>query len=152
LRAYFDSGFLFKLYWPEPNSQAAYALLQNYQPPALLSRFNEVEILHVAQRKTLLKGPSGQPLLTRAQHQAGQALFEQHLRTGALGFLEVDYDEVFDVAADLSKQHGLTKLVRTADLLHVALMEFGFDHFVTADRQQHDFAQTAGYNSIFLPP
>ena len=67
-------------------------------------------------------------------------LFEQHLEAGTLGFLEVDYDEVFDVAADISKKLGLTKLIRTADLLHVAIMEFGFDLFVTADRQQHEFA------------
>jgi predicted nucleic acid-binding protein len=133
--ACFDSGFLFKLYWPEPNSQAAFALLQNYLPPAFLSRFNEIEILHVARRKTLLKDASGQPLLTAAQYQAGLAFFEHHLQAGALGFLEVDHDEVFEAAADLSKKHSLHKLVRTADLLHVALMQFGFDHFVTADRQ-----------------
>ena len=40
----------------------------------------------------------------------------------------------------------------TADLLHVAMMEFGFDHFVTADHQQHQFALAAGYTSVLLPP
>ena len=79
-------------------------------------------------------------------------LFEQHLQAGQLGFLDVDYDEVFDAAADLSKKHGLITPVRTADLLHVAMMEFGFDHFVTSDRQQHDFALAAGYTSVLLPP
>jgi hypothetical protein len=118
----------------------------------MLSRFNEAEMLHVARRKTLLRGPAGQPLLTLQQYQAGLALFEQHLQSGALAFLEVDYNEVFDSAAVLSRNHGLTRLVRTADLLHIAMMDFGFDHFVTGDRQQHDFALAAGYHSVFLPP
>ena len=128
------------------------ALLRHYQPPALLSRLNEVEILHVARRETLLKDATGQPLLTAAQYQAGLALFERHIQNGVLGFVDMDHDEVFDAAVELSRKHGLSKLVRTADLLHIAMMEFGFDEFVTADRQQHEFALVAGYKSVFLPP
>ena len=64
MRAYFDSGLLFKLYWQETNTPAAQAVVQNYRPPILLSRFNEVEMLHVARRKPWLLGPTGQPLLT----------------------------------------------------------------------------------------
>jgi predicted nucleic acid-binding protein len=152
LKAYFDSGFLFKLYWPEANSAAAFTLLQQYDPPALLSRFNEIEMLHVARRKTWLRDAAGQPLLAVAQYQAGLILFEQHLQTGQIGFIDADYDEVFDTANELSRKYGLTQSVRTADLLHVAMMEFGFDHFVTGDRQQHQFALAAGYTSVFLPP
>ena len=36
--------------------------------------------------------------------------------------------------------------------MHVAMMEFGFDEFVTADKQQHDFAIRVGFHSVFLPP
>jgi len=152
LRAYFDSGFLFKLYWQEANTPAAQAIVLNYQPPILLSRFNEVEMLHVARRKTWLLGPTGQPSLTAAQFQAGLTLLEQDLATGILARLEVDYEEVFDAALELSRKHGQTIPVKTADLLHVAMMEFGFDDFITADRQQHDFATRAGVRSVFLPP
>ncbi len=74
------------------------------------------------------------------------------MQSGQLGFLEADYDEVFDVVAELPKKHGLTQPIRTADLLHVAMMEFGFDRFVTADRQQQEFALAAGYSAVFLPP
>ncbi len=66
--------------------------------------------------------------------------------------MEVNYDEVFDVAQELSRKHGQTIPVKTADLLHVAMMEFGFDDLVTADKQQHDFATRTGIRSIFLPP
>ena len=100
MRAYFDSGFLFKLYWHEANTPAAQAIVLRYQPPILLSRFNEVEILHVARRKTRLLGATGQPLLSPIQFQAGMRLFEQDLANGILTRLEVDYDEVFE-AADL---------------------------------------------------
>jgi len=31
-------------------------------------------------------------------------------------------------------------------------MEFGFDAFVTADKQQHDFAGRVGLDSVFLSP
>ncbi len=34
----------------------------------------------------------------------------------------------------------------------MAMMKFGFDDFVTADKQQHDFATRAGFRSLFLPP
>jgi hypothetical protein len=152
LKAYFDSGFLFKLYWPEVNSPAAFAMLQQYDPPALLSRFNETEMLHVARRKTWLRDATGQPLPTVAQYQAGLALFEQHLRTGQIGFIDVAYNEVFDAADELSRTFGLSQPFRTADLLHVARMELGFDHFVTGDRPQHQFAAAAGHHSVFLPP
>ncbi len=152
MRAYFDSGLLFKLYWQETNTPAAQAIVQQYQPPILLSRFNEVEMLHVARRKTWVRGPSGQPLLTELQFQAGLTLFEQDLATGILAHLEVDYDEVFDAALVLSRRHGQTIPVKTADLLHLAIMEFGFDHFVTADKQQHDFAVRTGLHSVWLPP
>ena len=152
MKAYFDSGFLFKLYWQEANTLAAQAIVLQYVPPILLSRFNEVEILHVARRKTWLTGPNGQPLLSTVQFQAGLALFEQDLANGILARLEVNYDEVFDAALELSRKYGQTIPVKTADLLHVAMMEFGFDDFVTADKQQHDFAIRAGLRSIFLPP
>ena len=79
-------------------------------------------------------------------------LFDQDLANGILARLDVNYDEVFDAAQELSRQHGQTIPVKTADLLHVAIMEFGFDDFVTADRQQHDFATRVGVRSIFLPP
>jgi predicted nucleic acid-binding protein len=152
LRAYFDSGFLFKLYWQEANTPTAQAMVFQYQPPILLSRFNEMEMLHVARRKTWLLGPTGLPLLSASQFQAGLTLFEQDLTAGIVARLEVNYDEVFDAALELSKKFGQTIPVKTADLMHVAMMEFGFDQFVTADRQQHDFATRAGYTSIFLPP
>ncbi len=152
MRAYFDSGFLFKLYWQEGNTPAAQAIVLNYQPPILMSRFNEVEMLHVARRKTWLLGPTGQPSLTAAQFQAGLTLLEQDLASGIVARLEVDYEEVFDAALELSRKHGQTIPVKTADLLHVAMMEFGFDDFITADRQQHDFATRAGVRSVWLPP
>jgi predicted nucleic acid-binding protein len=151
LRGYFDSGFLFKFYWREPNSLAALAMLLKFRPPLVLSRFNEIEILHVARRKAWLIGPGGAPQMTTVQFQAGLSLFEHGLKTGVLARLEVDFDEVFDVAADLSRKFGQTIPVKTADLLHVAMMEFGFDEFVTADKQQHDFAVRAGYVATFLP-
>ncbi len=150
MKGYFDSGFLFKLYWREANSPAALAMLQKFRPPVVMSRFNEIEMLHVARRKTWIIGPGGVPQMTPAQFQAGLSLFEQGLQTGVLARLEVDYDEVFDVASDLSNKFGQTIPVKTADLLHVAMMEFGFDEFVTADKQQYDFAIRAGYAATFL--
>lgn len=152
MRAYFDSGFLFKLYWQEANTPAAQTIVQQYELPIVLSRLNEVEMLHVARRKTWLTGPTGRPLLSADQFQAGLKLFEQDLASGILARLEVDYDEVFDAALELSRKHGQTIPIKTADLLHVAMMEFGFEDFVTADRQQHDFATRVGIHSVFLPP
>jgi len=124
--------------------------VQNYQPPILLSRFNEIEILHVARRKVWLLGPTGLPLLTQAQLQLGIQLMEQDVSSGVLARLEVSFDEVFDVALNLSRLHGQSVPIRTADLVHVAMMEFGFDEFVTADRQQHAFALRAGFHSLLL--
>lgn len=109
-------------------------------------------MLHVARRKTWLLSAAGQPLLSPNQFQAGLALFEQDLAAGILARLEVEYDAVFDAAMELSQKHGQAIPVKTADLLHLAMMDFGFDDFVTADRQQHDFAVRIGVQSIFLPP
>ena len=109
-------------------------------------------MLHVARRKTWLLSTTGQPLLSATQLQAGLALFEQDLANGIVARLDVDYEEVFEAALELSRSHGQTVPVTTADLLHVAMMEFGFDDLVTADKQQHDFATRAGFRSVFLPP
>ena len=79
-------------------------------------------------------------------------MLEQDLANGIVARLEVDYEEVFDAALELSRKYGQTTAVKTADLMHVAMMEFGFDEFVTSDKQQHDFATQAGVRSIFLPP
>ena len=59
---------------------------------------------------------------------------------------------MFDAASELSRKFGQTIPVKTADLLHMAMMDFGFDEFVTADKQQHDFAVRAGYTATFLAP
>jgi predicted nucleic acid-binding protein len=152
LRAYFDSGFLFKLYWQEANTPAAQAIVRNYQPPILVSRFNEVEMLHVARRKTWLPGLTGRPNLTATQFQVGLTLLEQDLASGIVARLKVDYEKVFDAALELSRKHGQTIPIKTADLLHVAIMEFGFDDFITADKQQHDFAASVGVRAVFLSP
>ena len=109
-------------------------------------------MLHVARRKTWLPGPTGRPPLTAAQFEAGLKLWEQDLTSGIVARLEVDYEEVFSAALELSRKYGRTIPVKTADLLHVAMMEFGFDHFITADKQQHDFATRVGIHSVFLPP
>ncbi len=81
MRAYFDSGFLFKLYWQEANTPASQAIVQRYTPPILLSRFNEVEMLHVARRKTWLRRATGQPLLSVAQLQTGFRGSQQGIAT-----------------------------------------------------------------------
>jgi hypothetical protein len=109
-------------------------------------------MLHVARRKTWLPGANGQPLLSSAQFQAGIKLLEQDIGNELIVRLEVDYEAVFDAALELSHRFGQTIPVKTADLLHVAMMKFGFDHFVTADRQQHDFATKTGVHSVLLPP
>lgn len=79
-------------------------------------------------------------------------LFENDLAGGILARLEVDYEEVFETALDISFKFGQTLPIKTADLFHVAMMKFGFDHFVTADKQQHDFAVGIGVTAVFLPP
>lgn len=109
-------------------------------------------MLHVARRKTWLLGPNGQPLLSVVQFQAGLALFEQDLANGILAYVKVDYDAVFDAALELSRKYGQVIPIKTADLLHVAMVQFGFDRLVTADKQQYAFATHIGIQSVFLPP
>jgi len=119
LRAYFDSGFLFKLYWREANTAAAQTIVQQSELPLALSRFKELEMVHVARRKTWLTGPTGPPLLSADQFQAGLNLFEQDLANGILTHLQVDYDEVFDAALGLPRKHGQTIPIETAGLLPI---------------------------------
>ena len=152
MRPYFDSGFLFKLYWRESNSAAAWRRLQDFAPPLLISRFNEIEIVQSARRKTWLRGADGLPQMTGEQFEAGMALFEQGLRRGRIIRQPLDYEAVFDWAGELSRRFGHLHPIKTADLLHVALLEFGFDHLVTADKQQYEFALRAGYSADLLPP
>ena len=77
---------------------------------------------------------------------------EKDLKDKILVKMNVNFAELADRALKLSEQYGQNVPIKTIDLLHIAMMQFGFDHFITADKQQHEFAILTGIHSIFLPP
>lgn len=72
-------------------------------------------------------------------------------RDGIVAWLEVDHEELLDTAFEFLPKHERMIPVKTADLLHVAMVKFGFAEMVMSDKQQHDFGSHARMRSVFLP-
>jgi predicted nucleic acid-binding protein len=74
--------------------------------------------------------------------------FKRLFVEGPLERLEVDWDVVLRDAAQISAAHAAAMHVRSADVLHVAIMEqLNPDLFVSGDTDQVDLASARGFRS-----
>jgi hypothetical protein len=79
----------------------------------------------------------------------GLSRYFRHLhRAGQFEFAETDLAEAVRDSQQYSAAHGCTLAMRSADVLHVALLEqLNPDLFVTRDRRQHELAVARAFRS-----
>jgi len=145
LNIYFDTGLLLKLYYVEPNSVKAVALIQSYGQPIVFCGLQQTELRNALYRKCARKEMT--PLqLTKALKD-----IQSDLDSGVLQMPDIEWREVWMNADRLTSKYALATQCRTLDLLHVAVaMQLGIKIFGTADVRQMVVARKAGLKVISL--
>ena len=149
MKVYADTSFLVSLLYPGDRQHGAattfFSRLQaeDWQTTDW-SQFETVNTL-----RQLGLGNSG------AQSHAMESirrLFKQWHRNGPFERAEVDLVGAMAEAQQLSAAHGNQLRMRSADVLHVAMLsELNPDLFVTRDKDQHALAVAAGFTAQLLP-
>ncbi|MFN0076990.1 MAG: type II toxin-antitoxin system VapC family toxin [Prosthecobacter sp.] len=142
--AYADSSLLLKLYIREPETTAAWQIVNRMQEPLIFTPLHRLEMLNGIRRCIATKK------VTRAQAVRAMLLLRSHVQGGRYTLPAVSWRAVFQRAHRLSRKHARTLLVRSLDLLHVALaLEIGATEFLTFDDRQK---QTASAESMIVTP
>ena len=132
--AYADSSLLLKLYLLKPETPAALAALSSFAGSVIFTPLHRLEIVNAIRRKQALK--------------ALQTL-RADLRSGFYLQPPLDWAKVFQRSHRLSRKHASKLLVRSLDLLHVALaLELGTNEFLTFDDRQRQAASAEGLKVI----
>lgn len=135
---YFDSGVLLKLYFPEPNSAQAQALVRENGAPLLTA-------LHRLEMKSAMAQRCGRGEITPEEHAQMVADFERDVAAGVFDVTEPEWPTVFADAESLASAHTAQNLCRSMDTLHVALARgLGATEFCTFDQRQAVMAGVAG--------
>ena len=138
MNAYCDTSVLGSLYCHDVHEARARQLLTN-QPPLLLTVVQSFELTNMVRFK----------VSRRELTEAAGRLILGHIAAdedaGILAHTPVVLAEVFDEAAELSRQHGEGIGGRGYDVLHVAAARvLGLSDFLTFDNQQARFAASTG--------
>lgn len=149
MKIYADTSFLVSLLYPgDKKHGAAFAFFAQRQGEEWqTTEWSVFETLNTL-RQLCLPQPGAQPHAIEAIRR----LFKHWHRNGAFTRTEVDLPAALAEAQQLSSAHGNSLRMRSADVLHVAMMgELNPDLFITRDKDQHTLAVAAGVNSVLLP-
>jgi predicted nucleic acid-binding protein len=137
LSTYADTSFLVSLYLTDMHTAEAEHLMASGQI-VWMTPFHVVEWTHAVEQH-VFRGA-----LSRSEADHYHARFQQHRETGL--WMEVAMPEsVFDVSAQLARQHGAKLGLRTLATLHVAsALELKAERFWTFDQRQKKLARAAG--------
>ena len=141
--AYADSSLLLKLYIREPETVAAWQVVNRTQGPLIFTPLHRLEMLNGIRRCAATKK------VTRAQAVRAMLLLRSHVQSGRYTLPSIPWQVVFQRAHQLSRKHARKMLVRSLDLLHVALaQELGATEFLTFDDRQRQAASAEGLKVI----
>jgi len=141
--AYADSSLLLKLYIREPETAAAWQVVNRLQEPLVFTPLHRLEMLNGIRRCAATKK------VTRAQAVRAMLLLRTHVQSGRYTLTAVPWQAVFQRAHHLSRKHARKLLVRSLDLLHVALaLEIGATEFLTFDDRQRQTASAEGLKMV----
>jgi len=140
---YADSSLLLKLYIRESETTAAWQVVNRIQEPLVFTPLHRLEMLNGIRRCIATKK------VTRAQAVRAMLLLRSHVKGGRYTLPAVPWLAVFQRAHRLSRKHARSLLVRSLDLLHVALaLEIGANEFLTFDDRQRQTALAEGLNAM----
>ncbi len=149
MKIYADTSFLVSLLYPgDARHKAARVFYAaRLQDEWLISEWSLFETVN-SLRQLCLRNHGPKPPTAEAIRR----LFKSWHERGPFLRVKTDTDEAMTECQQLSALHAATLKMRSADVLHVALLEqINPDLFVTRDQDQHDLAAARGFRAQFLP-
>ncbi len=143
---YPDASFLVSwLYKPDPlNAQARAWFVQHQGDDYLISDWSRFETINTLRDLCLRPNPPRQELIEGLRR-----YFSHLLEVGPFGYMAVDWDEVLKDAHQISAGFATRLKARSADALHVAILEqINPDIFVSGDKDQLALATARGFRSV----
>ncbi len=142
---YPDASFLVSwLYKPDPlNARARAWFAQHQADDFLISDWSRFETVNTLRDLCLRPHPPSRELI-----EALRRYFSHLLQAGPFEFAPVDWDEVLKDAHQISAGFAARLKARSADALHVAILEqLNPDLFVSGDKDQLALATARGFRS-----
>jgi len=142
---YPDASFLVSwLYKPDPlNAKARVWFAQHQADDFLISDWSRFETINTLRDLCLRPHPPRRELI-----EALRRYFSHLLQVGPFDFAAVDWDEVLKDAHQISAGFAARLKARSADALHVAILEqINPDLFVSGDKDQLALATARGFRS-----
>ncbi len=143
---YPDASFLVSwLYKPDPlNAKARVWFAKHQADDFLISDWSRFETINTLRDLCLRPHPPRQELI-----EALRRYFSHLLDAGPFEFVAVDWDEVLKDAHQISAGFAARLKARSADALHVAILEqLNPDLFVSGDKDQLALATARGFRSV----
>jgi predicted nucleic acid-binding protein len=143
---YPDASFLVSwLYKPDPlNAKARLWFSRHQTDDFILSDWSRFETINTLRDLCLRPHPPRQKLI-----EALRRYFSHLLQVGPFELAAVDWDEVLRDAHQISAGFAPRLKVRSADVLHVAILEqLNPDLFVSGDKDQLTLATARGFRSV----
>jgi predicted nucleic acid-binding protein len=142
---YPDASFLVSwLYKPDPlNAKARVWFAKHQGDDFLISDWSRFETITTLRDLCLRPHPPKQELI-----EALRRYFSHLLQAGPFEFAAVDWDEVLQDAHQISAGFAARLKARSADALHVAILEqISPDLFVSGDKDQLALATARGFSA-----
>jgi predicted nucleic acid-binding protein len=144
VRIYADTSFLVSLLYPADvcHQKARNTFASYFNDDWLTSDWSQFETVN-SLRQLCLAG------LSAARAEALVRLFKQWHKAGPFELVSASCEEALRDCRQLSAAHANTSRMRSADVLHVALLEqIAPDLFLTRDGDQFALAQARGFKSL----
>ena len=141
MTAYPDTSFLCALYVKQSNSPAAAAHSASLREPIHVAAFLAYEFRQSLRFQTWRHSANARAGIALADAQAALLQFESDLANGVAVLAPCNFQEVFRLAEDLSKQHTRVNGHWSFAVLHVATaLHLGAREFLTFDSNQRKLA------------
>lgn len=141
MKAYPDTSFLCAFYIKQSNSASAAAHALTMQEPLHVTTFLIYEFRQSLRFQTWRRSANRREGIAQADAQAALLQFETDLKNGVAVLIPCNFQEVFRLAGDLSKNHTAANGHRSFDVLHVATaLHLGAKEFLTFDANQRKLA------------
>jgi predicted nucleic acid-binding protein len=148
MTVYPDTSFLVSWLYPRDvnHAKAARWFATRQSENWIVSPWAEFETINTL-RGLVLQNPGPRA----AAMEARRRYFKHLFRAGPLEREEVDWEEVFKDAHQISASSAMRIKARSADVLHVAILEqIHADVFVTFDKEQAVLATSRGFHTVHL--
>ena len=145
MNAFADTSFLFALYRPQENSQAADAFLQKASEPLHISSLVLLEFRQSARYQAYRFSRDRTQGFSKREAQLMLAVLQENIGAAAIMIVPVDWQDVHSTTEQLSSRFTVTGGHRLLDILHLSTaIHLKARKLLTFDQNQIDLTRSAG--------